>query len=276
MTPTGNYGSASDNVVHKIERTISGFAPAAVMQRRNRLKKQNTVPKHSTMTMLPPRHESSPQQSVHIESFPVEMVANDNSVLCKTPPQRKKPVSDNISIKPELTVSIPDPSSTSSSNMAAPVYNLTSTASRNEQYIPFNAYDDTVTREANRTMQNSKPVKNNGFAFSIGNCNRNNRIYDEPETIVGNSSTRQQLLTAMPPSSARETVVAQTKEARVEKWLVEQCPYLHPDDLGQYAKTLTDMGFDSKVLLETELRAGDLDFMKVAHKRALMSSLGFL
>jgi hypothetical protein len=106
----------------------------------------------------------------------------------------------------------------------------------------------------------SVPIKNGKFDI---------RIHEKPGDIpqlpaISNSQTL----------SPRATVVATSKEVLVEQWLAMKCPYLHPDDLRNYAKKLTDMGFDSKMMLENELRGDDLNFMKVAHKRVILSSLG--
>lgn len=106
----------------------------------------------------------------------------------------------------------------------------------------------------------SAPINNGKFDIRI-----HEKTADIPQLpAISNSQTL----------SPRATVVATSKEVLVEQWLAMKCPYLHPDDLRNYAKKLTDMGFDSKMMLENELRGDDLNFMKVAHKRVILSSLG--
>jgi hypothetical protein len=62
----------------------------------------------------------------------------------------------------------------------------------------------------------------------------------------------------------------QEKYQAVKTWLEEALPLLYVDDLATYASQLVDDGFDSTEMLETELRADDLDFMKKAHRRVLI------
>eukprot|EP00980_Cylindrotheca_fusiformis_P031738 scaffold26888_cov137-Cylindrotheca_fusiformis.AAC.4 len=76
------------------------------------------------------------------------------------------------------------------------------------------------------------------------------------------SNTTAQKHTIMSTSSERINLV--------EEWLMEALPQLHTDDLKTYASVLVEDGFDSKELLETELLAEDLVFMKKAHRRLLI------
>lgn len=62
------------------------------------------------------------------------------------------------------------------------------------------------------------------------------------------------------------------KSIVVEKWLREALPQLHVDDVSTYTAALVDDGFDSEQVLESELLLEDLDFMKKAHRRALIRS----
>lgn len=58
----------------------------------------------------------------------------------------------------------------------------------------------------------------------------------------------------------------------VEKWLKNELPNLNSDDLTSYSKRLLDDGFDSAEMLD-HLEAGDVDFMKKAHRRVLVEML---
>lgn len=61
----------------------------------------------------------------------------------------------------------------------------------------------------------------------------------------------------------------------VQSWLKEALPQLYADDLARYTSHLVMDGFDSTELLETELIKEDLNFMKKAHRRALIRIKGF-
>ena len=56
----------------------------------------------------------------------------------------------------------------------------------------------------------------------------------------------------------------------VETWLLTALPELHPDDLSAYSHRLMEDGFDSLTLLQRDLVQADLEFMKKAHKRAIV------
>jgi hypothetical protein len=53
-------------------------------------------------------------------------------------------------------------------------------------------------------------------------------------------------------------------------WLSVALPDLYPCDLAAYSKTLIQDGFDSTSLLDNDIVQDDLNFMKKAHKRALV------
>ena len=65
-----------------------------------------------------------------------------------------------------------------------------------------------------------------------------------------------------------------TKKGVVQNWLKEALPHLHDDDLTRYTSRLVEDGFDSVELLETDLVEEDMDFMKKAHRRALIRVKG--
>jgi hypothetical protein len=62
----------------------------------------------------------------------------------------------------------------------------------------------------------------------------------------------------------------------VETWLLTALPELHPDDLSTYSHRLMEDGFDSLTLLQMDLVQEDLDFMKKAHKRAIVRAYPLL
>lgn len=53
-------------------------------------------------------------------------------------------------------------------------------------------------------------------------------------------------------------------------WILAALPVLIPYSLAKYSDVLLGEGFDSAALLEAELQIGDLDFMKTAHRRAIV------
>lgn len=60
------------------------------------------------------------------------------------------------------------------------------------------------------------------------------------------------------------------KNRIVRNWLEEALPQLHSDDHVRYTAQMVDDGFDSAEILESDLMEEDLDFMKKAHRRALV------
>lgn len=128
------------------------------------------------------------------------------------------------------------------------------------------------TQNINQRLGDSVVTKNNTSSATIEKTVIDDLLFDKSgEDKISGVAHSSSSAHALPP---RASVVAKSKEVLVEQWLTAKCRYLHPDDLRSYAKKLTDMGFDSKMMLENELRADDLNFMKVAHKRVFLSSLG--
>jgi hypothetical protein len=70
----------------------------------------------------------------------------------------------------------------------------------------------------------------------------------------------------VPSSSA----IPSEKKNVVEKWLQKALPQLHEDDVSMYSTQLITDGFDSYAMLENELIMEDVEFMKKAHRRALV------
>jgi hypothetical protein len=62
----------------------------------------------------------------------------------------------------------------------------------------------------------------------------------------------------------------------VETWLLTALPELHPKDLSAYSHRLMEDGFDSLTLLQMDLVQEDLEFMKKAHKRAIVRAYPLL
>ncbi|KAL7464791.1 hypothetical protein ACHAXS_005124 [Conticribra weissflogii] len=62
-------------------------------------------------------------------------------------------------------------------------------------------------------------------------------------------------------------------EQNISQWLVTNLPHLHTDDVKEYTQCLIDDGFDSEEFILEELREDDLNFMKKAHRRALMRKI---
>jgi hypothetical protein len=58
----------------------------------------------------------------------------------------------------------------------------------------------------------------------------------------------------------------------VREWLVKFIPHLHEEDVAAYSNRLINDGFDCAESFR-ELHAEDLDFMKVAHRRAVVRAL---
>ena len=58
----------------------------------------------------------------------------------------------------------------------------------------------------------------------------------------------------------------------VRDWLVRFIPQLHEEDVAAYSNRLINDGFDCAESFR-ELHAEDLDFMKVAHRRAVVRAL---
>jgi len=58
----------------------------------------------------------------------------------------------------------------------------------------------------------------------------------------------------------------------VRQWLVKFIPHLHEEDVAAYSNRLINGGFDCAESFR-ELHAKDLNFMKVAHRRAVVRAL---
>jgi len=63
-----------------------------------------------------------------------------------------------------------------------------------------------------------------------------------------------------------------SKMKTIQDWLIDAVPYMSQDDVHAYSKHLFENGFDSVQILEEYLLAEDLDFMKTAHRRALVAA----
>lgn len=63
------------------------------------------------------------------------------------------------------------------------------------------------------------------------------------------------------------------KEKAVQSFLITSLPCIYMDDVRDYTKRLVNDGFDSLQMLTEQLEENDLDFMKKAHKRALLQVL---
>mmetsp|Transcript_30970 Transcript_30970/g.47242 ORF Transcript_30970/g.47242 Transcript_30970/m.47242 type:complete len:179 (+) Transcript_30970:41-577(+) len=61
--------------------------------------------------------------------------------------------------------------------------------------------------------------------------------------------------------------------AIMNDWILKAVPFLNTKDVRLYAQHLIKDGFDSVEIVEQELAPDDLDFMKKAHKRALVRYL---
>ena len=62
-------------------------------------------------------------------------------------------------------------------------------------------------------------------------------------------------------------------ESEVSKWLLLYLPNLSEEDLSKYSKHLVDDGFDTVKMIEQELLADDILFMKKAHRRVIERQL---
>ena len=93
-------------------------------------------------------------------------------------------------------------------------------------------------------------------------------IDDEKGYVVG---TEQQLpRTDMMLST--QTLANEERYEEVEQWLLSYLPSLQEYDVANYVANLLEDGFDSMEMME-ELMEDDLQFMKKAHRRALLRKL---
>ena len=79
--------------------------------------------------------------------------------------------------------------------------------------------------------------------------------------------------TAWQPIVSQSTNSMSSSEKEVSKWLLQYLPHLNEEDLSKYSKHLVDYGFDTVKLIEQELIADDLIFMKKAHRRVIARQL---
>ena len=62
------------------------------------------------------------------------------------------------------------------------------------------------------------------------------------------------------------TNIPSLRNNTIEEWLLKHLPHLKGEDLQQYTQNLVNDGFDSISLIENELLAEDLSFMKKGHR----------
>ncbi|KAL3928238.1 MAG: hypothetical protein SGBAC_012737 [Bacillariaceae sp.] len=94
---------------------------------------------------------------------------------------------------------------------------------------------------------------------------------NEPSTLSESASPQQESERA---ATEHHTDTGEAKNRIVRSWLEDALPQLHSDDLVRYTAHLVDDGFDSAEILESDLMEDDLDFMKKAHRRALVRVKG--
>ena len=86
---------------------------------------------------------------------------------------------------------------------------------------------------------------------------------------IGTSYTSYTSLTSSAALTASDSLRLE-KEKTVQSFLITSLPCIYMDDVRDYTKRLVDDGFDCKQMLTEQLEEDDLDFMKKAHKRALL------
>ena len=86
---------------------------------------------------------------------------------------------------------------------------------------------------------------------------------------IGNSYPSYASLTSSAALTSSDSLRLE-KEKTVQSFLITSLPSIYMDDLRDYTKRLVDEGFDSLQMLTEQLEEDDLDFMKKAHKRALL------
>lgn len=79
--------------------------------------------------------------------------------------------------------------------------------------------------------------------------------------------------TERPPDSVTTNETVSNEITTVRNWILKVVPFLNTKDVALYANHLVEDGFDSVDIIEQELTPDDLDFMKKAHKRALVRYL---
>ena len=86
---------------------------------------------------------------------------------------------------------------------------------------------------------------------------------------IGNSYPSYASLTSSAALTSSDSLRLE-KEKTVQSFLITSLPSIYMDDLRDYTKRLVEEGFDSLQMLTEQLEEDDLDFMKKAHKRALL------
>mmetsp|Transcript_21424 Transcript_21424/g.30670 ORF Transcript_21424/g.30670 Transcript_21424/m.30670 type:complete len:576 (-) Transcript_21424:575-2302(-) len=203
---------------------------------------------------LPHTHSLFKPAALSREHIASRQVILEQKVLM-TPPPAKSRVANQRSLLSQMNVVTPDLQSFSTDN------HMAKHSSEGEKHF-------STTQNPRRRLQNAG-MFNDGIDAASFNSSLMEPFQNKSDEAFGHTRNLQNYSV---PSS---TVAVHNKEAIVEEWLADKCSFIHPHDIRLYAKQLTDMGFDSKLMLEHELRADDLNFMKLAHKRVFLSSLGF-
>mmetsp|Transcript_15430 Transcript_15430/g.32770 ORF Transcript_15430/g.32770 Transcript_15430/m.32770 type:complete len:189 (+) Transcript_15430:1514-2080(+) len=98
--------------------------------------------------------------------------------------------------------------------------------------------------------------------------------YAAPRNIEPNPALRASAMAKQPSTpTEKNTKNHSSIHQNVSKWLVLNLPHLHADDVEEYTRCLIDDGFDAEEFIVEELREDDLNFMKKAHRRALMRQI---
>ena len=92
----------------------------------------------------------------------------------------------------------------------------------------------------------------------------------EPSETENNNRTPKDLSMLMNKSNDDDGKDERCVFAR--NWLLQYIPYLHEEDVLAYSRRLVNDGFDCEESF-LELCAEDLDFMKLAHRRAVVRAL---
>lgn len=127
-----------------------------------------------------------------------------------------------------------------------------------EQLERMNYYHS--IREAKERGDES-PAKSGHVNTTVGT---GERIISNADTYVHETSPQTQS-----DAIKSDDPLRTEKRAVVEAWILGALPELHPDDTASYTLRLLEDGFDSLSLLQTDLILEDLDFMKMAHQRAI-------
>jgi hypothetical protein len=101
-----------------------------------------------------------------------------------------------------------------------------------------------------------------------GNVKKQYQQHDWQRAQPVGSNQGQLLMDGVPQAGSDSTMTQQLLV--VETWLLTALPELHADDLSAYSHRLMEDGFDSLTLLQMDLVQADLEFMKKAHRRAIV------